>query len=154
MEHFKFGELLPLEIRVQLANENLKIGSVLKFHCNKAKKEKRLILVGYKYDKVLIAFVHINTELNINIFNTSLLQLEHIPIFKDETKTYIDHNSFINCSDLIVRDKNEIHTMLVSNPNIHLGELTEDDLKNVKSTIAKSKVVRMDRKKEFGLFYP
>ena len=148
------GAILPFELREQLAKQNFKIGSVFRFHCNKANKEKRLILVGVKYDKILVAFVHINTELNNNVFNTPALKLENIPIFKDENRNYIDHDSFINCSDLVVRDKDEIYNLLLHNPSIHLGNLSENDNKIVRTAICNSKVLRRDRKKDFGLFIP
>jgi hypothetical protein len=147
------GDLLPYEDREKLAINHLIIGSVFKFHCLVAKKEKRLILVGFSYDKERLAFVHINTEINPNVFRFPALKAEHLPIELNEVNAFLTHDSFINCSDLIVRNKIEITSLLISAPAAHLGNLIEEDCKKVKQMVSKSKVIRPDRKKEFGCFY-
>ena len=74
-----FGDFLPKETKEQLANDNFKVSSVLKYHIDfkPIPKEKRLIIVGFDAEKVLFATVFINTEINPNVFPSKDLQDLH-----------------------------------------------------------------------------
>ncbi len=69
---------LPYEHSKSLADINFKIGSVFKFFDKVANKDKILILNGINYDRITIAFVRINSQINSNFFPTAELKNEHL----------------------------------------------------------------------------
>ena len=146
------GDVFPNDIKTALAKENFRIGSVLKFFCSVAQKEKRFVYMGDKFDGQTIALVHINSEINENCFPTPELKSEHILLEKNATRPFLDRNSYVNCTQLILRTKEDIYNLIVKTPTVHLGQLTEDDYKEIKSKIRASRILKPAHKKEFGLF--
>lgn len=146
------GDVFPEEWKKKLAEENFKIGAVFKFYCEIAAKEKRMILAGFKYNKTSVALVHINSEINEKFFPTPQLKQEHCLLEYSDNKSYLDKDSYVNCSQLIIKDSKEIFEMLCNQPSIHLGQMLEVDFKMVRDKIVDSKVIRKDSKKDYGLF--
>ena len=123
------GSKLPYEQRKNLADINFKIGSVFKFFDKVADKEKILILVGIKYDKITIAFVRINSEINSNFFPTAQLKNEHLELLlDDEKRPFLKHTSFVDCSIFVIQKSHTVYNMLIDEPSIHLGHLCNEDL--------------------------
>lgn len=143
--------LLSSEEINALAKDKFVIGSVFKLHCYIANKEKLMIIAGFKYDKSEVAFVHINTEINPNIFRTTKIKDEHLVFDKTEERDFLSHNSFIDCTSLVIRKSEDIYNSIVADLKVHLGNLTEDDLKIVRAKISNSPVIRRDYKKHFGV---
>ena len=148
------GSKLPYEHRKNLADINFKIGSVFKFFDKIAEKEKMLILVGIKYDKIVIVFVRINTEINLNFFPSSALKNEHLKLLEDDEKRpFLKHTSFVDCSTFVTQKSDTVYNMLIDEPSIHLGHLCNEDLLDIKEKISKSRLLSSSQKKEFGLFF-
>ena len=146
------GDAFPEKIKVNLAKENFRIGCVLRFFCSIAKKDKWFIYIGNKYDGQTIALVHINTEINDNVFPTPELKAEHYFLEKTDERLYLKWDSYVNCSQFMVKSKEEVFNLLATNPSCHLGELSADDFKAIKLMIKSSRILRPAQKKEFGLF--
>jgi hypothetical protein len=153
MPPINIGDLLPQKEREELAILNLKIGAVLKFYCNKAKKEKIFIFIAEKFDNQKIGLVHINSEVNPNVNYNVLLRNEHIDFQVNENRYFLSHNSYINCSDLIIKDKKDIIELLTKSPKMHLGFLNKEDYILVHNKVANSAVIVRGTKKEFGISY-
>lgn len=148
------GSKLPYEHRKNLADVNFKIGSVFKFFDKIANKEKMLILVGIRFDKVTIVFVRINTEINSNIFPTVELKNEHLELLHDDEKRpFLRHTSFVDCSTFVIQKYEIVYSMLIDKPSIHLGHLCKEDLFDINEKISKSRLLSSSQKKEFGLFF-
>ncbi len=93
---------LSYEQRKNLADINFKIGSVFKFFDKAAKKEKMLILVAINFDKITIAFVRINSQINSNFFPTAELRNEHLELLQNnEKRPFLRHTSYVDCSNLV-----------------------------------------------------
>jgi hypothetical protein len=150
-----FGDAFSLQQRQQLAQANFKVGAVLKIFDNIAQKEKRIILIGFRYDKIIVAFLRINTEINASFFPTAALRNEHLELEKNEAqRPYLDHTSFVDCSVFVELKVEEIFNKLVDTPSIHIGEVSEDDLKSIKQKVAASRLLSKTQKKNFGVFFP
>jgi hypothetical protein len=148
------GSKLSYEHRKALADFNFKIGAVLKFFDKVAEKEKILILTGIKYDKITVAFVRINTGINEKFFPTAALKNEHLALLKDEEKRpFLKHDFFVDCSTFVIQKSDTIYNILITDPSIHLGQLCENDLLDIKEKISTSRMLSPSQKKEFGLFF-
>jgi hypothetical protein len=145
------GQYFPANIRNESAKRNLIVGSVYKFYCTVAQKEKRMILVGIRYDQKEVAFVHINSEINVNFFRTPQLANENVKFELSEHRPYITKECFICCAQLIIKGYDEMVNLLTTRPDIHIGNMTSNDYSLVKAHIKNSKVIPRNLKKEFGL---
>jgi hypothetical protein len=145
------GDSFPESVRATLVDENFTIGAVLRFYCLSAKKIKRFIYLGDKHDKSTIALLYINTNLNTNVNYTPELQAEHL-FLEQEGRVYLDNDSFVDCSQFVVRLKDEIRKMCIDNTSIHLGFLSEEDLKRIRNMVKQSKVLTPRKKKDYGCF--
>ncbi|MBS1572321.1 MAG: hypothetical protein JST62_08025 [Bacteroidetes bacterium] len=145
------GNFFPDDLKKNLAADNFKIGAVFKFFCHLAKKEKRFIFMGEKHDKSEIALIHINSELNRNVAPTAELQNEHILLLQSG-RAYLTKDSYVNCTNLVIRSKTEIFSLLEKNPDMHLGHLSAEDFKILRDKICESRLIPPYKKKPFGLF--
>lgn len=145
------GDSFPQHVKEQLATENFKLGAVIKIYCGYARKEKRFIVLGEKYDKSQVALVYINSELNKNVFPTKELQNQHI-LFSADDREYLDNDSYIDCTDFITRDSQEILDLIKANTSVHLGAISDEDYKTLRHLVCDSRLIPPSKKKAFGLF--
>lgn len=148
----QLGSFLPEEYRKNLANENFKDGAVFKCYHPIAQKDKRFILVAHRYDKIQVATIFINSDINPNKFPSQKLKDLHL-YFAVADRNYLEHDSFADCSQLIPFSAKDLFQKLIEDPTIHLGVLSEADHKLVRETIKKAFTIRPSQKKEFGLFF-
>jgi hypothetical protein len=126
------GDFFPDELKEQLADNNFKIGAVLKYHIDSITppKPKRLIIVGFDDQKVALATVFINTEINPNVFPTQALRDLNLE-FDTINRDYLDHKSYVNCSQIFEQDVESVKGLLITDPDVHIGELNSKDLTEV-----------------------
>lgn len=124
----------------------------LKYHVEftKPPKEKRLIVVGFNQQNVFFAAVLINSQINPNIFPSAALQALHLE-FEVDNRPYLDHNSFVDCSQIHQQRLDSVLQMLTAVPNAHLGHLESSDLEKVLETLRNAPTIPVYTKKEFGL---
>jgi hypothetical protein len=145
------SDAFPDEYKKKFASDNFKLGAVIKCYCPIADKEKRMILMGHKFDKKSIALVHINSEVNEIFFPTEYLKSLHLPL-KCAGREYLTHDSFVHCGQLILRKYAEVYKLFESTPAILLGHVSEADYKDIRNIIKGAKTISPADKKEFGLF--
>lgn len=70
-----FSDFLPEDAKRQLAERSFKVGVVLKVLVRETNppKLKRLIIIGFDYEKVSFACVFINSQINPHVFPTKIL---------------------------------------------------------------------------------
>jgi hypothetical protein len=147
------GDSFPKETKQEFSNRSLKEGCVIKCLVNDTKppKEKRFIVMGISYDKVALGTVYINTEINPNVFPTQELKDLHLPL-KAESREYLDHDSFVDCSKIYEKNLSEIKAIIEQTPTCCIGDLSAEDYKVIKDKIKASKNISPHVKKKFGLF--
>jgi len=67
-------------------------------------------------------------------------------------RPYLDHNSWIDCSDLIIRDVSEILTIMQNRPAALIGHVSAEDLSLIIQTLNRAHTIKGKTKKKFGLF--
>jgi hypothetical protein len=137
----------------EFAKRNLKIGSVIRVFVDDTNppKEKRLVLVGISYDQIFYASIFLNSEVNANIFSTTALKNLNIAL-KAEDRTYLDHDSFADCSQIQKRKVDWLLKIISNDPSKVLGELSKEDLKLLQDKIKLALTISPAIKKTFGLF--
>ncbi|MBX2952302.1 MAG: hypothetical protein KF870_07340 [Leadbetterella sp.] len=146
------GDFFPQEFRREAAIDNIGIGCVIKcFVANtKPPKEKRIVIVGQDNDGNFVGCVFINSNLHAKILNTqSLLDQQHL--IKHQENSFIDYDSYVDCGYLFQRNREELISLLESEPDRSLGKLMMEDLETILSYLKKSATIEPKLLKKFGL---
>lgn len=134
------GDAFPDDLRENFANENLKVGAVIKVAVpdTTPPKIKILIVVGIESGKALLATVFVNTDINPNVLNTPELQKLQFALKLDNCP-YLSYDSFADCSKMRERNYQDIFNLIKESPSRHLGRLNDDDLKRILALIKSAK---------------
>jgi hypothetical protein len=147
------GDHFPKEFQHEHTERTLKIGMVLKLFVNDTTppKEKRFIIVGFSEDKFSLASLFINSEINKNINwsqEQQALQLE----LTAETRGFLDWDSYVDCSKLILRETRELQTVFTSRPEVFIGQLSDQDFELIITTLKHASTINGKYKKRYGIF--
>lgn len=148
------SDSFPENFRNEFAQRNLKIGSVIRVYVEDTNppKEKRFILVGQSFDKLMFATIFINSEINPNVFPNKELRDLNLKLIASE-RPYLDHDSYADCSNIKKRDASWLLSVIGDDPTKVIGELTEADLGEIRLRIKSARTITPTIKKTFGLFY-
>lgn len=147
------SDSFPDQFRQEFAQRNLKIGSVIRIMVKDTNppKEKRFILVGQSFDKLFFATIFINSEINPNVFPTLELRDLNLELLADG-RSYLNHDSFADCSNIYQRNAEWLFNIIGNDPRKVIGEVSEDDLKQIRTKIKSARTIAPAVKKTFGLF--
>ncbi len=110
----------------------MKRGSVLRLHLahTHPPKTKLIVILANDDKKISYACVLINSEINLNVINSNeLVDLQH-PILQSKN-TFLTWDSFVDCSQVFLKDFEELKNAFDSNNHIRIGFLHADDLEIV-----------------------
>lgn len=147
------SDSFPENFRQEFAQRNLKIGSVIRVYVKDTNppKEKRFVLVGQSYDKLIFASIFINSEINPNVFPTQELRDLNLELTAGE-RPYLSHDSYADCSSIYKRDADWLLTIIGEDPAKIIGEVSGSDLKDIREKIKAARTITPAIKKTFGLF--
>jgi len=148
------GDFIPNNLKKNLLlPDGLKIGMVLRAFVNftNPPKEKRFVIVGFKDDSISVASVLINTNVNLNINYNQELQSQHL-FFENEDRTYLTHDSYIDCSCIHELSLSEINEKVDVDPTIVIGSVEKDDLNIIMNTLVDSDFIKGKHKKRYGFY--
>jgi hypothetical protein len=72
--------------------------------------------------------------------------------FSAEGREYLNHNSFVDCSEIYQKPVSEIWKVLEENPKASIGEVSGNDFKRIRETVKSAKTISAETKKKFGVF--
>jgi hypothetical protein len=137
------------KFKEEFAERSVKTGSIIKIYDKEAKKEKWHLIVGMSTDKILLASVRINSELNVNCIPDK--SRPYHTYIKKEKNPFLAHDSYVDCSKLITYKRHDFVKWVEKNTQNLLGEMTEKELDTIKSIIADCPEIEPVNKKQFGL---
>lgn len=119
----RLSDLFPQKDKESFAKTNLAPNSVLKAISNfkGGSKEKRFIVLSIIQDEVCV--VHINTKINVNVNRTPLLHALQMPIKKCNHEQILEHDSFIDCSDIYIYSYTGLLNNIISDAGTYLGNI-------------------------------
>ena len=147
------GDAFPQEFIDRFSEDKIKTGTVIraKVKDTNPSKIKRFIIIGIDGEKVSLATVFINSEINPNIFPTLELQNAHL-FLESENRDYLDNDSFVDCSTLIERSVEDLIDLIRNNPSTCIGEVNSLDMEIIKKKIKTVKTISINLKKKYSLF--
>jgi len=147
------GDFFPEKDRKEFSKRKVSVGTVLKLKVldTNPPKEKRFIVVGSTEDDLILATVYINSKVNHAINYSAELKSLHIPVSK-QGRDFLDHDSFIDCSKLIERERNEIENTVKNRPHAVIGTISDEDQEIIRKTLISSPTIKGKKKKKFGFY--
>jgi len=148
------GDKFPDSFKEDFAKRNIRVGSVLKlFQTNTTPpKEKRFIIVGITEDSFSLATVYINTSINKNVNYSKELKSLQLGLEATCERPYLDHNSFVDCSQIYEKNYQQIFNAILKRPEAVIGSVSHLDLKEIKGKLLSSPKISLITKKKFKLF--
>lgn len=128
-------------------------GTVLKLFVSETNppKLKRFVVIGCSQDEVQLATVYINSQINKRISYSIELECLHFQVIS-KGRSWLDHDSWIDCSDLIIRETKEILSAVRQRPEAIIGKLSTEDFAGVIRLLKTSRKIKGKTKKRFGLY--
>ncbi len=146
------SDLFPQSFRDDFADRNIQVGSVIRVFVKDTTppKIKYFIVIGFSEHKVLLGTVFINSSINQNIFHNEYLKGLNVPL-DSQMYDFIDHNSFVDCSDIRERSVVEIKNLLSNDPECSKGVVSEETMKTISTTLASATTISLNKKRKFGI---
>jgi hypothetical protein len=145
----KLGDSFSTELRAMFATANVSLGAVIKIMDDVAGKEKWHIIVGFSKDNIITATVRINLVVNQNCIPSALLPYQlHIT---KQNFDFLDHNSVVNCAELIEHKTTSFIDYLTKNTSALKGCIDGKKFDEIRSLIADCRVIDNNHKVKFNL---
>ena len=113
-------------------------------------KVKYHIVVGVSEERILLGTVRINSAMNINIYRDQESQYRCIKM-KADKYNFLDHDSTIDCNQLLSHNLNDVKNYISSHSNVMLGGITTDDLEDIKLRMLEAPTITEEDKEIFGI---
>ncbi len=146
------GAFFPPEYQKAHRERNLRPGAVFKIFAKNTNppKIKRIVVLGINEEKTLIGHLFINSNINLQCLDTD--DLRNLQIYLEASyREYLDHNSYLDCSDLKPLPIAELERIYNADPSILLGHLSAEELAEARAKAAIAKTIRPKYKRMFGL---
>ncbi len=147
-----FDEFRKLFQNQGFAEREIKIGAVLRYIATDVVPEPKLkmrLIVGFSNDKLLVATIFINTEINPNKFPSQELRDLHLVVTQNQYK-FLDYDSFLDCSQFKEVPYEYLANLLTDNPACVIGEIQHSDWEKIRETIKNAPTLTSKEKKKFG----
>lgn len=151
------GDLLSDDQKQTLINDSVEVGNVYRMKLGPEEnvtpknpdddsRNKYFIIVGKDRDGNALGFVLINSSINANLPDP--IKDLHYPVSPSKYP-FLVKTSFIDCSDLKTINKDKFDSIFDSSKE--KGQIKEDDLELIISTLQSSPKVTPKQLKRFGL---
>lgn len=148
----KLGKILA-DIGNKLTQDNIKIGNVYLLNLNEnngitpkdgdSTRNKFFIVLGFDNDGNVIGGLVINSNINNKLPST--ITDYQLPITVEQCP-FLNHNSFINCSKIIIANRRKITTQS------YRGEISDPELmKLIFDTVKESPTINQKQLETFGI---
>ena len=145
------GNLFPDDLRRNFAERNIHIGKAILIEIEdfELNYPKYILIVSKNEEEHILAYVTINTEINENKFPTPYLKSLHVIIDK-ENHSFLEYDSYVNCSEIRVFNRQNVIDFLINNPHRAVGNVSEAVLRKIHLLLSTSKTIEPYLKRKFG----
>jgi hypothetical protein len=147
------ADSFPESIKEKFASRNIDIGKALFIEIPEFQisYKKYWVIVSINTPRTFIAGVVINTEINTNVAHNEYLRSQHI-LIKQCDHSFLDYDSYVDCSKLQKRPYQDVYKAIVKNPKIVVGNVTDEMLRQIHLKITYNETISEKEKKEFGFW--
>lgn len=148
----KLGEFFPEENQSDYIGKVIKIRSVIKLYelSTTPPKEKRFVIIGESVNEFALLFI--NSNLNENVHKPgSVTHSLQIAINKYDGCNYLRHNSYVDCTRIIPKDKIKVISTITNNQDLYLGKMDHTHWDAVYTAVVGAPTISPKQKKMFKL---
>lgn len=148
----KLGARFPSTTQNDFKKRTLSPGAVFRIKVTDTKppKTKRILVLAIDKEVVSVGSLYINTEINGRVLRTHELQRLQMPLAA-EGRVYLDHDSFLDCSQLHELPLMELQRLYDSNIEAYLGHMSTEDLAHAKKLAGNARTIEEKLKRKYGL---
>ncbi len=145
------GDFFSKEDQKKFAERNINLGCsiLIKVPDIDVNYDKYIIVVAENSIDCAVAFVVVNSKINENVFPTESSKNLHVKLKKSEND-FLDHDSFVNCSQLRSFTKEKLVDYIKNNQDKLVGNVTDKALIDIQYTITNAKTISNYEKRRFG----
>jgi len=135
----RFGDSFPEEIQQQFITSQMVPGTVFRLHCDftTPPKLKRVVLVACEPDHL---FLIINTNIPRIVQRDSNRAQCQLPLLAANC-AYLDHDSWLDCSDVVQIGEGEVSQQLVGNLGGILGGIDAQTMQQIVQLVSLSNLI-------------
>lgn len=147
------GDKFPIDFKIDRANKGTQVGAVLRLFVEDTNppKVKFFIVIGLTEDRVSLASIYINSDVNMVINYSQELRDLHLPLSANDCD-FLDHDSFVDCSQLQERNRERIYQDILNSPEAFVGTLNSEQLSTIRNQVINAKTIKGKIKKKFGFY--
>jgi hypothetical protein len=136
-----------------LLPKGLVIGTVIRAFVKftKPPKIKRFVVIGFHDNKVNLAALLINSEVNEIINYNKELKSHHLPLIANDCE-YLDKDSFIDCTEIQYLELDALNNKIREKPEIIIGEMNKSDMDKVMRKVIDSPLIKGKHKNKCGCY--
>jgi hypothetical protein len=145
------GDFFPDNLKNDFAKRNIDLGNALliKVPDFTITYDKYIIVVAKDDNEISIAYVVINSEVNLNVAYNSYLKSLHLKIDK-KNHPFLKKDSFVDCSKLREFPIQTVVDFLIKNPERAVGNVSSSVLKAIHIKVSSASTTEPFMKKKFG----
>ncbi len=123
------GESFPGSFREDYSKRIFTPGSVFRAYTDLTTppKVKIFVILSVRSDLACVGSLFVNSEININYFPTPALRDLNLSLSKEDFD-FLDHDSFLDCSQIKEMRLEMLYDMAKNDPGIFLGGLDNETL--------------------------
>ena len=146
------GSCFPDYLRENFSARQITPGSVLRIYASSTTppKIKRIVILAITDDNICVGYLFVNSEINPNCFPTPELRRLHLPL-QTVGRTYLDHDSYLDCSDVKEIPFNELKEILSNDPQKHIGKLSDSDFKQATELVKSALTISKKQKQKYRI---
>ena len=143
------GDYLSREASNNLLRNTLSRGNVFLGEFKGIEHKKFFIIIGLSKDKLCLCSVYINSSIPNFILNKQELLNLQVPI-KGAKYDFLKYDSFVSCNTQLKYEFKDIKNWIDSGICQYIGEIDNDDLNNITSTLVESGLLTQN---EINLYF-
>lgn len=125
-------------------------GMVIRIYDEEAGKEKWHLVVGVSDDRVMLASLRLNSEVNGNVFRTDEDKAMNYKL-RRKKNTFLGHTSHVNCKVLIEKQLSLFQDHIDNNPDEMKGFVHRNDFDAISGIMATSDLITGKQVRKYNL---
>lgn len=147
------GTLFPQNRRSGFCERHIAVGAVFRLYVPETipPKIKRIVIIGINEELDCLGILFINSDISTYISMRPPLRKLQLSLDADNTRNYLDYDSYLDCSYLYERPKRVLKEKCISDTGIYLGQLSDTDVDKAKQLISSAESIVQKLKTRYTL---
>ena len=130
------------------------IGNVLFLYVSDTNppKKKYFFVLGITDDTLYLATFYVNSKVNPNVNRTGDAKKYNV-LLKCSEYTFLKYDSYLDCTNLIIKPRYEIEWALYKRPEAKIFQLNDEQIEFLHHILRASPYIKGKYKKKYGFYH-